>query len=39
MIIACLTGIAPHVWLDDTRALVTAERFLIERAEAQQRRR
>jgi hypothetical protein len=35
VIVACLTGIGPSEWLDDPRALATAERFLIEQAEAQ----
>ena len=36
MIVACLTGIPHDVWLADTRALFTAERYLIERHEQEQ---
>lgn len=38
MIVAIRTGVAPDVWLDDTRALVTAAQ-LLEDADRKARRR
>jgi hypothetical protein len=32
--VALLTGISPLVWLEDTRAMVTAEDLLVEMARA-----